>query len=76
MALEPLYNVQGPKAPTGNSIEATLRRLRADDRPLARELHAKVCAGEMSAHAAAIQAGYRKLPKPRLTRCPECGHEW
>ncbi len=72
---ETLYNIQDNKAPTGTSIEAALRRLRNDDRPLAKELHAKVKDGEMSAHAAAIQAGYRKKPKPRLTHCPHCGGE-
>jgi hypothetical protein len=59
-----LYNVQAHKAPTGNSIEAILRRLRGDDRPTARELHAKVLAGEMSAHRAAVLAGYRHKLTP------------
>jgi hypothetical protein len=59
--------------PTGTSIEYALRRLRADDRPIAKELHAKVCAGELSAHAAAVAAGYRKKP---VRKCPSCGHEW
>ncbi len=48
-------NVQDKKAPTGNAIAATLRRLRKD-RP---DLLAKVIAGEMSANAAAIEAGFR-----------------
>jgi hypothetical protein len=39
-----VYNVH-IKRPSGYSIEAVLRRLRADDRPIARELHAKVIAG-------------------------------
>jgi len=33
----------------------------------------KVRRGEMSANAAAIEAGYRKKP---VKRCPKCGHEW
>jgi hypothetical protein len=64
---EPLYNVQGHKAPTGNSLEAALRRLRGDERPLAKELHAKVLAGELSPHRAAVLAGYRKEPDPEKT---------
>jgi hypothetical protein len=69
---ETVYNIHNNR-PSGTSIEAALRRLRADERPIARELHAKVCAGELSAHAAAIAAGYRKKP---IRRCPHCGHEW
>lgn len=41
--------------PTGTSESAALRRLRKD-RP---DLHAQVLANELSAHAAAIQAGFR-----------------
>lgn len=41
--------------PTGNSESAALRRLRKD-RP---DLHAQVLDGELSAHAAAVQAGFR-----------------
>ncbi len=51
-----VYNVQEVKAPTGNTPEAALRRLRKD-RP---DLHARVIAGELSPHAAAIRGGYRK----------------
>jgi hypothetical protein len=40
------------------------------DRP---DLAARVRAHELSANAAAIEAGFRKKPK---RRCPECGHEW
>jgi hypothetical protein len=50
--------------PTGTSIEYALRRLRSDDRPLAKELHAKVLTGELSAHRAAVFAGYRKELSP------------
>ena len=49
-----LYNVQ-VDSPTGNSTAATMRRL-AKDAPA---LHAKVIAGELTAHAAAIEAGFR-----------------
>jgi hypothetical protein len=50
--------------PPGNSIENALRRLRSDERPIAKELHAKVMAGELSAHRAAVLAGYRRVPTP------------
>jgi hypothetical protein len=50
-----LDNIQG-MAPTGTSESAALRRLRKD-RP---DLHAQVLAGELSAHAAALQAGFRR----------------
>jgi len=43
------------EAPTGNSESAALRRLRKD-RP---DLHAQVLAEQLSAHAAAVQAGFR-----------------
>lgn len=52
-----LDNIQdSSKAPTGTSQAASLRRLRKD-RP---DLHEKVIAGEMSAHHAAIAAGFRR----------------
>lgn len=41
--------------PSGESTEAALRRLRKD-RP---DLHERVLAGELSAHAAAVEAGHR-----------------
>lgn len=44
-----------PDKPEGNSAEKALRRLRKD-RP---DLHAEVLAGNLSAHAAAVQAGFR-----------------
>jgi hypothetical protein len=47
-----------------------LARLDRDQRD---ELAAKVRAGEMSANAAAIEAGFRKKP---VKCCPKCGHEW
>jgi hypothetical protein len=43
------------------------------DRDGHHELAAKVRAGELSANAAAIEAGFRKK---RIRRCPKCGHEW
>lgn len=54
-----LYNIQD-KAPSGTSEQAGLRRLRRD-RP---DLHERVLAGEMSVHAAMLEAGFRK---PTLT---------
>jgi hypothetical protein len=49
------------EAPTGTSRAAALRRLRKD-RP---DIHARVMAGEISAHAGMIEAGFRK---PRTSR--------
>jgi hypothetical protein len=51
--------------PTGTSLDATLRRLRKNHP----ELHGRVLAGELSANAAAIEAGFRKKP---VKRC-QCG---
>jgi hypothetical protein len=49
--------VQGEsRAPTGNSEQTALRRLRKD-RP---DLHRRVLAGELSAHAAMVEAGFRR----------------
>ena len=42
--------------PTGNTSDSALRRLRKD-RP---DLHARVLAGELSPHAAMIEAGFRR----------------
>lgn len=53
-----LDNIQEAKAPTGTSKDAALRRLRKDRA----DLHEKVIAGEISAHAAMIDAGFRKKP--------------
>jgi hypothetical protein len=53
-------NINTFSRPTGTSIEYALRRLRADNRPIAKQLHTKVLAGELSAHRATILAGYRK----------------
>jgi hypothetical protein len=50
-----LHNIQG-RAPTGTSKDAALRRLRKD-RP---DLHAEVLAQRLSAHAAMVEAGFRK----------------
>lgn len=56
---ETLYIIQDSKqeiAPTGTSAEAALRRLRKD----APELHRRVIGGELSPHAAMVEAGFRK----------------
>lgn len=53
-------NINEVSRPDGTSREAALRRLRKD-RP---DLHAKVLAGEMSAHAAMKEAGFRKQRSP------------
>lgn len=55
-----LDNIQDSKAPTGTSRQAAIRRLRKD-RP---DLHAEVIAGNLSAHAAMVSAGFRKKPTP------------
>lgn len=49
-----LYNVQPSE--TGNAAARALRRLR-DQRP---DLHEQVLAGELSAHRAMVQAGFRR----------------
>jgi hypothetical protein len=52
-------------APTGTSVEASLRRLRKD-RP---DIHARVLAGEITAHAGMIEAGFRKkAPSKKRSR--------
>ena len=55
-------NIQGfvPPAPTGTSVAATIRRLRKD-RP---DLHELVLNGKLSAHAAAIEAGFPRRDTP------------
>ena len=53
---EPVNIINGSTRPQGTTAAAAIRRLRKD-RP---DLHAKVIAGELSAHAAAIEAGFRK----------------
>lgn len=55
-SIHALDNIQGTEAPTGTSQAAALRRLRKD----APELHADVLAGRLSAHAAMVQAGFRR----------------
>lgn len=54
---ESFDNVQ-ELAPTGNSRDAALRRLRKD----APELHKQVIDGNLSAHAAMKKAGFRRTP--------------
>jgi hypothetical protein len=51
-------NIQDSRAPTGTSRDAALRRLRKDRA----DLHEKVLRGEISAHAAMLDAGFRKKP--------------
>lgn len=48
--------VDDPDPPMGNTAAYALRKLRAD----APELHEQVIAGELSPHAAMVQAGFRK----------------
>jgi hypothetical protein len=56
-------DVQLEAAPTGNSRDAFLRRLRKD-RP---DIHARVLAGELSPHAGMVEAGFRKKIERRKT---------
>jgi predicted RNA-binding Zn-ribbon protein involved in translation (DUF1610 family) len=53
----------------GNSLAYTLDRLERQ-RP---DLFARVVAKQLSANAAAIEAGFRKKP---VRCCPNCGHRW
>lgn len=53
-----LDNIKEATAPTGTSRDAALRRLRKDRA----DLHEKVLRGEISAHAAMLDAGFRKKP--------------
>lgn len=57
-----IHEVPLVERPAGTSPEAALRRLRKD-RP---DLHSQVLKGELSAHAAAVQAGFR----PRTITVP------
>jgi hypothetical protein len=54
----------------GTTAAYILARL---DRDGFTELAAKVRAGELSANAAAIKAGFRKKS---VKHCPKCGHAW
>jgi hypothetical protein len=56
-----VYNIHDNERPAGTSVEATIRRLRKD----APEIHARVLAGEISAHAGMIEAGFRKKRESR-----------
>jgi len=49
--------------PTGRSTEAALRRLRRD-RP---DIHARVLAGEITANAGMVEAGFRKRTRAQST---------
>jgi len=53
-------NVNTQSRPVGNSREQALRKLRKD----APEIHKRVLAGELSCHAAMIEAGFRKKKTP------------
>lgn len=60
-----LDNVQvssSQKYPSGNAASAALRRLRKD-KP---DLHSRVLEGELSPHAAMVEAGFRHDPPVKL----------
>jgi hypothetical protein len=65
---ENVYNersdVHISERPAGNSLAAALRRLRKD-RP---DIYARVLAGEISAHAGMVEAGFRKRQPRDRTR--------
>lgn len=54
-------HIDQPKRPSGTSRDAALRRLRSQ-RP---DLHKKVLDGDCSAHAAMLEAGFRKQKTPK-----------
>jgi len=62
-------DVQDYRAPTGNKTAAMLRRLRTADRqeyPKVEAIYQRVLAGEISAHAGMIEAGFRtKAPSKK-----------
>lgn len=62
-------NVTSAPRKRGNSATYTLRRLKRD-RP---DLADKVINGDLSANAAAIEAGFRHKPKKLKWVCPKCG---
>jgi len=61
-------NITSTTVRRGTGSLYTLKRLKRD----APELAARVAAGELSANAAAIEAGFRRKPI-RLAVCPHCG---
>lgn len=50
-----VYNIHSLPRPSGTSADRALRKLREDAGPL----HARVLAGELSPHAAMVEAGFR-----------------
>jgi hypothetical protein len=62
------YNITSTPS-RGTNQTYTLKRLKRDHP----ELAARVVAGELSANAAAIKAGFRK--KPQKWVCPKCGYD-
>jgi hypothetical protein len=56
--------IQVYRAPTGTSAAAALRRL-CKDRP---DIHARVLAGEISAHAGMVEADHLDVDKLKLSR--------
>ena len=61
--------VDNIKSLGGTNPTYILKRLKRDRSDLAD----KVIKGELSANAAAIEAGFRKKS---VRHCPKCGHEW
>lgn len=67
---ENTYIVRIKRNEHGNSKKSAMLRLERDFPAI----HVRVIAGELSANAAAIKAGFRKRPAKKLTVCPYCGH--
>lgn len=61
-----LDNIQDVPAPTGTSIDRSLRKLRTEaaKSPAVRKVYEKVLAGEMSPHRGMVECGFRKVPTP------------
>jgi hypothetical protein len=64
-------NVQGLSAPTGNSRQQALRKLRTEARasPRVAAVYKRVLAGEISPHRGMVECGFRKEPTLRRPRC-------
>jgi hypothetical protein len=66
------FGVQEVRAPTGNAAAAALRRLRKD-RP---DIHERVLAGELTANAGMIEAGFRKKRESRKLTALDHLRKW
>jgi hypothetical protein len=51
--------------PSGNSSKTFVRRFEASNDPHIKAIYERVCAGEITINAGAIEAGFREPPKSR-----------